>query len=57
MVHTKGKSGQLEMDRSILEEKLTELADGLDIGVRGKRGLILGLLFELLCEYWYLLLV
>lgn len=45
------------MDRSILEEKLTELADGLDIGVRGKRGLILGLLFELRCEYWYFLLV
>ena len=33
------------------------MCDGLDMGVESKREFIVGLSLELLCEYWYLLLV
>lgn len=41
------------MDRVILEEKLTELSDRLDIRVEGggEELIFLGLSLELLCDY------
>lgn len=37
--------------------KVVSMCDGLDMGVGGKRGFIVGLSLELLCGYWCLLLV
>lgn len=51
MVYTRVRAERARNDRFTLEVNWTDPADGLDMGGKGKRGLILGLSFDTFS--WY----